>query len=288
MYGTDAIAGVINIILKKGTAGRLADTLGQYYEGDGRVALGRSIQRRFPISAAAAIVSPPKSAITASASAATATSESRRRPRIAPSELNLHRGGHRRRPHPLDLLDEEPDRAADQSNISATAPTTRCMTSATAWKLYSFPATTTTGSPRLSENYRKPDKVTFRGQQRAPGSLPHRLQPQEKDQGRRLFGHRRPPGRGRQMELGPVVDLWSCSSWIFHHPFGQRFTVSWPPDSRQPISMTALSPVRSGPTISTSIGRSMSGLAGRRLTWLSTRPRSAGILRQHRRQRCWS
>jgi iron complex outermembrane recepter protein len=35
-YGTDAIAGVINIILKKGTAGTLTGTLGQYYEGDGQ------------------------------------------------------------------------------------------------------------------------------------------------------------------------------------------------------------------------------------------------------------
>jgi iron complex outermembrane receptor protein len=35
-YGTDAIAGVINIILKKGTAGSLSVTAGQYYEGDGK------------------------------------------------------------------------------------------------------------------------------------------------------------------------------------------------------------------------------------------------------------
>ncbi len=35
-YGTDAIAGVINIILKKGTAGSLSVTAGQYYEGDGQ------------------------------------------------------------------------------------------------------------------------------------------------------------------------------------------------------------------------------------------------------------
>ena len=35
-YGTDAIAGVINIIMKKGTAGSLSVTGGQYYEGDGK------------------------------------------------------------------------------------------------------------------------------------------------------------------------------------------------------------------------------------------------------------
>jgi iron complex outermembrane receptor protein len=47
-YGTDAIAGVINIILKKGTGGTLTGTIGQYYEGDGKTGAW-SINKGFDI-----------------------------------------------------------------------------------------------------------------------------------------------------------------------------------------------------------------------------------------------
>jgi len=47
-YGTDAIAGVINIILKKGTLGTLTGTLGQYYEQDGKTGAW-SINKGFDI-----------------------------------------------------------------------------------------------------------------------------------------------------------------------------------------------------------------------------------------------